>query len=70
MLEVSTSCINPESVFKASGHLKKFTDLLVRDEKTKAGYRADKLLEEFIDKKLEKEKKKLKEEEVKELLII
>ena len=61
MLEISTTCITPEKVFQASGHVKKFTDFLVRDEVTKQGYRADKYLVEWIEKKLEKEAKKMPE---------
>jgi glycyl-tRNA synthetase len=35
MLEVSCSCITPEVVLKTSGHVDKFTDLLVVDKVTK-----------------------------------
>ena len=52
MLEISCTNITPESVFLASGHVKRFTDLLVKDSKTKFGYRADKLLAEWIQNKL------------------
>ena len=38
---------------RASGHVDRFTDLMVRDEKTLDCYRADKLLEQHIDKLLE-----------------
>jgi glycyl-tRNA synthetase len=62
MMEISTTSITPEQPFIASGHVKKFTDLVVRDVKTKQGFRADKLLEEFIEKKLTKEKSKLKKD--------
>ncbi|GAV70839.1 tRNA-synt_2b domain-containing protein [Cephalotus follicularis] len=33
MLEVDCPCVTPEVVLKASGHVDKFTDLMVKDEK-------------------------------------
>lgn len=54
MLEVSCSCITPEVVLKTSGHVDKFTDLLVVDKVTKQGYRADKLVCEFLENRLKK----------------
>lgn len=62
LLEVACSNITPESVLKASGHKDRFTDLMVKDNKSGNAYRADKLLVEQLEKKLEKEKKTLKEE--------
>eukprot|EP00455_Lapot_gusevi_P004261 TRINITY_DN1176_c0_g1_i1.p1 TRINITY_DN1176_c0_g1~~TRINITY_DN1176_c0_g1_i1.p1 ORF type:complete len:683 (-),score=282.08 TRINITY_DN1176_c0_g1_i1:70-2118(-) len=53
MLEIQTVCMTPEVVLKASGHVDRFTDLMVKDEKTGDCYRADKLLEAHIDKLLE-----------------
>lgn len=35
MLEISTTCITPEPILKASGHVDRFADLLVSDAKTK-----------------------------------
>lgn len=55
MLEIDSTCIAPEIVLKASGHVDRFNDFLVRDVKTGEGFRADKLLEEVIETKLEKE---------------
>jgi glycyl-tRNA synthetase len=49
MLEISTACVTPEIVLKTSGHVDKFTDFMVTDEKTGECFRADKLLEEKID---------------------
>jgi len=46
--------LTPEVVLKTSGHVDKFTDLMVKDVVTGDGYRADKLLEDFIDEFLEK----------------
>jgi hypothetical protein len=53
MLEIATVCMTPEPVLKASGHVDRFTDLMVKDEKTADCFRADKLLEAHIDKLLE-----------------
>ena len=58
MLEINTTCITPHTVLEHSGHVAKFTDLLVRDVKTSQGYRADKLLSEWLETKLEKGKLK------------
>ncbi|KAL2935543.1 Glycine--tRNA ligase mitochondrial 1 [Bienertia sinuspersici] len=55
MLEVDCPCVTPEVVLKASGHVEKFTDLMVKDEKTGACYRADHLLKDFCKEKLEKD---------------
>ncbi|GMJ04882.1 hypothetical protein like AT1G29880 [Hibiscus trionum] len=54
MLEVDCPCVTPEIVLKASGHVDKFTDLMVKDEKTGTCYRADHLLKDFCKDKLEK----------------
>ncbi|XP_076940942.1 glycine--tRNA ligase, mitochondrial 1-like [Bidens hawaiensis] len=53
MLEVDCPCVTPEVVLKASGHVEKFTDLMVKDEKTGNCYRADHLLKDFCKDKLE-----------------
>lgn len=55
MLEVDCPCVTPEVVLKASGHVDKFTDLMVKDEKTGTCYRADHLLKDFCREKLEKD---------------
>ena len=36
-------------MLEASGHVERFTDFMVRDEKTGECFRADKLLEDLID---------------------
>lgn len=64
MLEVSTTCITPHVVLEHSGHVARFTDLLMKDKKTGQGFRADKLLAEWLEGKLEKGK--LKEEQAAE----
>ncbi len=65
MLEINTTCVTPEIVLKNSGHIQKFADLMVKDEKTNTGYRADKLLSEFLQKKADK--KNTSEEEKKQI---
>ncbi|TYI33490.1 hypothetical protein ES332_A04G136900v1 [Gossypium tomentosum] len=55
MLEVDCPCVTPEVVLKASGHVDKFTDLMVKDEKTGTCYRADHLLKDFCNEKLKKD---------------
>lgn len=45
--------LTPHAVLKTSGHVDRFTDKMVKDVITGDCYRADKLLEEFIDKLIE-----------------
>ncbi|XP_047316899.1 glycine--tRNA ligase, mitochondrial 1-like [Impatiens glandulifera] len=66
MLEVDCPCVTPEVVLKASGHVDKFTDLMVKDEKTGTCYRADHLLKDFCKEKIEKDPN-LSEEKAAEL---
>jgi len=53
MLEMECTCLTPEHVLKTSGHVDRFTDLMVKDVETGDCYRADKLLEDHIDELLE-----------------
>ncbi|CAI5471189.1 unnamed protein product, partial [Closterium sp. Yama58-4] len=55
MLEVDCPCVTPDAVLRASGHVDKFTDLMVKDVKTQACYRADHLLKDHLGELLEKE---------------
>ena len=50
MLEMETTNLTPLSVLEASGHVERFTDFMVRDTVTGECHRADKLLEDVIDK--------------------
>jgi len=62
--------MTPHIVLEHSGHVSRFTDLLVKDVKTGQGHRADKLLSEWLENKIEKGK--LKEDQLnyyKKLLI-
>jgi glycyl-tRNA synthetase len=54
MLEMECTCPTPEVVLKTSGHVDRFTDLMVKDPETGECFRADKLLEDAIDNLLEK----------------
>jgi len=50
LLEVRCSQLTPMQVLKASGHVDRFTDVMVRDVKTGDCYRADHLLENHLEK--------------------
>lgn len=54
MLEMECTCLTPEVVLKTSGHVDRFTDLMVKDVETGECFRADKMLEDAIDDMLEK----------------
>lgn len=56
MLQIECTTLTPYAVLKASGHVDKFEDLMVKDPKTGECFRADKLLEDFIANLLKKEK--------------
>lgn len=49
MQEISATCLTPHAVLKTSGHVDRFTDLMVTDLASGECYRADKLLEEYVD---------------------
>jgi len=48
MLEVECPSVTPEVVLKASGHVERFTDLMVKDMVTSDCFRADHLVEENL----------------------
>jgi len=50
LLEVRCSQLTPHQVLKASGHVDRFTDVMVRDVKSGDCYRADHLLENHLEK--------------------
>lgn len=54
MLELEASCLTPESVLKASGHVDKFSDLMVKDIQTGDCYRADHLLRDHLNDMIDK----------------
>ncbi len=49
-LEVETTIVGYEKVYQASGHIKTFTDPILKCTKCGSTYRADKLLEEIFEK--------------------
>ncbi|MBE6527743.1 MAG: glycine--tRNA ligase [Thermoplasmata archaeon] len=48
-VEIDSETINPREVFKASGHLDNFADLITYCQKCQAPYRADHMVKEFYD---------------------
>lgn len=53
MLEMECTCLTPDVVLRTSGHVERFTDLMVKDPETNECFRADKLLEDAIDNLIE-----------------
>merc|ERR1712180_10195 len=69
LLEVRCSQLTPKQVLKASGHVDRFTDVMVRDVKTGDCYRADHLLENHLEKLLlNKKLEQSKKEEMEKVL--
>lgn len=64
MLEIGCTSLMLGEVLKTSGHVDKFEDLMVKDTKTGTPRRADKLIQEFIAKKMAKVKKPEEREEL------
>ena len=52
MLEVECTMMTPSRVLEVSGHAERFADLMVKDLTNGDCFRADHLLEQFIDKAL------------------
>lgn len=52
MCEVECTCLTPEEIFKVSGHVSRFNDVMVRDKVTGECIRADKLIEEWAENQL------------------
>lgn len=50
MLEVDCSILTPEPVLKASGHVDRFADLMVKDQKTGECFRLDHLIKAHLQK--------------------
>lgn len=53
MLELEASCLTPAPVLKASGHVDKFSDLMVQDADTGDCHRADHLLKDHLNQLIE-----------------
>jgi len=69
MLEVGCSSMTLSDVLQTSGHVDKFADFMVKDVKTGTCRRADKLIEEHIQKVLPKKKKAEEIAELEKILI-
>ncbi|KAL4001830.1 glycine--tRNA ligase [Acanthocheilonema viteae] len=70
MLEVDCSVLTPETVLKASGHVDRFSDWMVKDLKTGECFRADHLIKNFAEKVCEDMKTPASvKEELKEVLM-
>ena len=54
MCEVRCSMLTPYKVLESSGHTAKFSDFMVSDSVTKQLYRADQLIEQELEKRIEK----------------
>lgn len=50
LLEVRCTQLTPQQILKASGHVERFTDIMVKDNKTGECFRADHLLQGHIEK--------------------
>lgn len=57
--QVECPAVTPQIVLQASGHVERFTDLMVTDNLTGEPYRADHLLENHLEALLEDKKKPL-----------
>jgi glycyl-tRNA synthetase len=68
MLEVDTTILTTHDVLQTSGHVDRFTDLMVTDVQTGAFYRADHLLEKVLEGKLPNLKDKNEKEEIESIL--
>lgn len=56
MLEVDCSILTPEPVLKASGHVDRFADFMVKDVKSGECFRLDHLIKNFLEKLSSEEK--------------
>ena len=50
MLEVDCTMLTPDPVLRTSGHVERFSDLMVKDVLTGECFRADHLLEDHLEK--------------------
>lgn len=69
LLEVDTAMLTPEAVLKASGHVDRFQDYMVKDVKNGECFRADHLIENTFEKMLTDKKVPAEtKEEIKKIL--
>ena len=69
MFELFSPALTPEPVLKASGHVDKFSDVMIRDENTATAYRADQLIEAEAERQLETETSEERKELLKKIII-
>lgn len=70
MLELEGTCLTPEPVLKASGHVDKFADLMVKDSVSGDCFRADHLLRDHLDGLLSSKDSKLSEDEADDIRML
>ncbi|XP_064647807.1 glycine--tRNA ligase-like [Lineus longissimus] len=56
MLEVDCSMLTPEVILKASGHVERFSDYMVKDLKNGECFRCDHFIEAFLEKMISEKK--------------
>lgn len=64
MIEVRCSMLTPYKVLESSGHTAKFNDYMVSDTVDKMLYRADQLIEQVLQKRLEETKDETQKEQI------
>lgn len=64
MLKVNCSILTPEAVLKASGHVDKFADYMVKDVKSGECFRLDHLIKQHFEKKVSDKKTTQEEKNV------
>mmetsp|Transcript_11374 Transcript_11374/g.34802 ORF Transcript_11374/g.34802 Transcript_11374/m.34802 type:complete len:684 (+) Transcript_11374:120-2171(+) len=69
MLEFEGTCLTYEPVLKASGHVDRFVDLMVKDSETETCFRADHIVEEHLEKIIDENNSEDEVERAKELLV-
>lgn len=70
MLEVDCSILTPEPVLKASGHVERFADLMVKDVKTGECFRLDHLIKAHLEKVIcDKKTNESTREECKDIVV-
>lgn len=70
MLEVDCSILTPEPVLKASGHVERFADLMVKDVKTGECFRLDHLIKAHLEKVIcDKKSSETTREECRDIII-
>lgn len=67
MQEIDCSILTQEQVLKASGHLSRFSDLMVKDTVTNESFRVDHLLEAEFKKRLKNPKQSVENLKLEEL---